>query len=289
MPLRVHHTVTRDEFRIDRGNRRSVSPLVFKISSHSVSSDSNINSNKYFFARRRFINLQNRKKRKALEFVSIRGIIPFRSHDFNTSIYLQKYLNIFHLEISLSSLCFIFNNFNNYSNRKSIHYGVTNQYCNIDVVKARTFSTIETIRKINISRWITVFLLTRREEGRGGGGVPYRSRKRRGRQKGTREEKIALPDILCHFSSCFLHSCFSVIATRCFYTHIYAVSTVFTGPVFIINSLPAPPPRACVTTHLSTAIRSTGTEGRGGRREKEETKKKKKKKGGRKISSALKR
>lgn len=167
VPLRVHHTVTRDEFRIDRGNRRSVSPLVFKISSHSVSSDSNINSNKYFFVRR-FINLQNRKKRKALEFVSIRGIIPFRSHDFNTSIYLQKYLNIFHLEISLSSLCFIFNNFNNYSNRKSIHYGVTNQYCNIDVVKARTFSTIETIRKINISRWITVFLLTRREEGGGG-------------------------------------------------------------------------------------------------------------------------
>lgn len=114
---------------------------------HSVSSDSNINSNKYFFVRRRFINLQNRKKRKALEFVSIRRMIPFRSHDFNTSIYLQKYLNIFHLEISLSSLCFIFNNFNNYSNRKSIHYGVTNQYCNIDVVKARTFSTIETVTK----------------------------------------------------------------------------------------------------------------------------------------------
>lgn len=106
VPLRVHHTVTRDEFRIDRGNRRSVSPLVFKISSHSVSSDSNINSNKYFFVRR-FINLQNRKKRKALEFVSIRGIIPFRSHDFNTSIYLRKYLNIFHPFLPCASFSII--------------------------------------------------------------------------------------------------------------------------------------------------------------------------------------
>lgn len=118
MPLRVHHTVTRDEFRIDRGNRRSVSPLVFKISSHSVSSDSNINSNKYFFARRRFINLQNRKKRKALEFVSIRRMIPRFQHKYISS-------KIFKHFSSLSSLCFIFNNFNNYSNQKSIHYVVT--------------------------------------------------------------------------------------------------------------------------------------------------------------------
>lgn len=45
-----------------------------------------------------------------------------------------------------------------------------------------------------ISQWITAYLIRT--------VISYRSQKRRGRQKGTRKGKVALLDILWHFSSC---------------------------------------------------------------------------------------
>lgn len=63
-----------------------------------------------------------------------------------------------------------------------------------------------------ISQWITAYLIRT--------VISYRSQKRRGRQKGTRKGKVALLDILWHFSSCLRVSNF--FFSFCYIIHSYA-------------------------------------------------------------------